>query len=216
MSKKRGSLELSINAIVIIVLAFVLLGLGLGFIRNQFKSMSGTTAQVQEQVKQQILEDLRTGDKKLSFPSTRVQIDKGGLNDLAVGIKNTKPSGEMHFYLDVFVSKDQLNNIKCTKIPGADAEAFDGLAVTCDTTQSTATDAVGEDGQVKDLSFFWQSGPYTLGVADSEVYPISVQETGKQSDTYMVNIVVWECSDDDCTGILKAPYAEKNFFVQVG
>ncbi|MBS3127550.1 hypothetical protein J4410_00200 [Candidatus Woesearchaeota archaeon] len=36
---KKAALELSINAIVIIVLAMTLLGLGLGFIRNQFSEI---------------------------------------------------------------------------------------------------------------------------------------------------------------------------------
>ena len=64
---KKGSLNLSIEAIVIVVIAFVVLGLGLGFVRGQFKSITETTTSIQDQIRQQITEDLRTGDKKLSF-----------------------------------------------------------------------------------------------------------------------------------------------------
>ena len=59
MMNKKGDLNLSIQAIVIVVIAFVVLGLGLGFVRGQFKSIQETSTGVQEQIRQQILEDLR-------------------------------------------------------------------------------------------------------------------------------------------------------------
>lgn len=89
-SNKRGSLEISIQAIVIVVLAMTLLGLGLGFIRGMFKNITGTTEDVTEQVRQKILDDLIQGDKKVSFPRTDVTIDKGGAIVLTVGIRNKK------------------------------------------------------------------------------------------------------------------------------
>ena len=87
---KKASLEISIQAIVIIVLAMTLLGLGLGFIRGLFKNISSTTEDVTEQVRQKILDDLITGDKKVSFPKTEVVVDKGGSDVLTVGVRNKK------------------------------------------------------------------------------------------------------------------------------
>lgn len=87
---KKGSLQLSINAIVIIVLAMTLLGLGLGFIRNQFESIGDIGGDVQEQIRQQILEDLRTGDKKLSFPTSELKIGRRDDTVTAMGIKNVE------------------------------------------------------------------------------------------------------------------------------
>ena len=94
---KKASLELSIRTIVIVVLAMTLLGLGLGFIRGMFASITETTFTVQEQIKQQILEDLRTGDKKLSFPTSEVKIGKKASTILAIGIKNTGENTKYHF-----------------------------------------------------------------------------------------------------------------------
>ena len=74
---KKGDLNLSIQVIVVIVIAFVVLGLGLNFVRSQFRNIEETAGSVQEQVRQQILDDLRTGNKKLSFPSTSINIEKG-------------------------------------------------------------------------------------------------------------------------------------------
>ena len=87
---KKASLEISIQAIVIVVLAMTLLGLGLGFIRGMFKNISSTTEDVTEQVRQKILDDLITGDKKVSFPKTDIIIDKGGSIVLTVGVRNKK------------------------------------------------------------------------------------------------------------------------------
>ena len=90
--KKRASLEISIQAIVIVVLAMTLLGLGLGFVRNMFKNITGTTEDVTEQVRQKVLDDLITGDKKISFPKSEIGIDKGGSAVLTVGVRNKKDS----------------------------------------------------------------------------------------------------------------------------
>ena len=94
-SCKRASLNLSINAIVIIVLAMTMLGLGLGFIRGQFKQITKTTLTVQQQVEAQIMEDLRVGNKKLSFPSPSVNLDRGSTATFALGVKNILGVGEL-------------------------------------------------------------------------------------------------------------------------
>ncbi|MBW2978463.1 hypothetical protein KY331_06470 [Candidatus Woesearchaeota archaeon] len=98
---KRASLNLSINAIVIIVLAMTMLGLGLGFIRGQFKQITKTTITVQKQVEEQIMEDLRTGNKKLSFPSTDVSLDRGSTATFALGVKNTQGVGALVFTINI-------------------------------------------------------------------------------------------------------------------
>jgi len=85
---KKGSLELSIQAIVIVVIAFVVLGLGLGFVRNQFANFGGIADQVQEQIKQQITDDLARGDKKLSFPVSEITLNKKQSEVTGLGVKN--------------------------------------------------------------------------------------------------------------------------------
>jgi len=92
LSNKRASLEISIQAIVIVVLAMTLLGLGLGFIKGMFGRINPLTEDVTEHVKQQILEDLRTGDKKISFPQTEIVIERGSSKVVTLGIKNKETS----------------------------------------------------------------------------------------------------------------------------
>jgi len=90
-NNKKSSLELSIRAIVIVVLAMTLLGLGLGFIRSQFADITALNVEVQEQVKEQITSQLRTSGEKLSFPST-VQLTRGERKTLTIGVQNTGSS----------------------------------------------------------------------------------------------------------------------------
>jgi len=88
MLNKKASLELSIRTIVIVILAMTLLGLGLGFIRNMFSDIGGLSEDVTEQIRQQVLNDLITNDKKVSFPKTEIKIGKGDAEILVVGIRN--------------------------------------------------------------------------------------------------------------------------------
>mgnify|MGYP001617686098 CR=1 FL=1 len=95
---KRASLEISIQAIVIVVLAMTILGLGLGFVRGLFKNITSTTEDVTEQVRQKILDDLITGDKRISFPKTEVSIERGGSTILSIGVRN-KNNQELKYKL---------------------------------------------------------------------------------------------------------------------
>ncbi len=95
MMNKKGSLNLSIQMIVIVVIAFVVLGLGLGFVRTQFSSISDTSSQVQKQIEQQVLDDLRRGNQKLSFPTDELILETGEDTVQAIGVKNTKDSSLM-------------------------------------------------------------------------------------------------------------------------
>lgn len=113
MMKRKGALSLSIEAIVIVVIAFVILGLGLAFVRGSFKDITETSKGVQEQIRQQILEDLRTGDKKLSFPVTTLAVERGGSQDIAIGVKNTGNTG-LNFKIVVTCQKVQSTNQPCS------------------------------------------------------------------------------------------------------
>ncbi len=89
---KKGSLNLSIEAIVIVVIAFTVLGLGLGFVKTQIGDIGKTSSAIQEQISQQILDDLRTGNKKLSFPATNLKLATNEESVQAIGLKNTEDS----------------------------------------------------------------------------------------------------------------------------
>jgi len=105
IQSKNGSLNLSIQAIVIVVIAFVVLGLGLTFVQNTFKDIGGTSKEVQAKVKEQILEQMRTSGKKSSMSSV-VQLERGKQTLENVGIVNTGISTKT-FGMRIIATKKQ-------------------------------------------------------------------------------------------------------------
>ncbi len=223
--QKRGSLSLSIDAIVIIVLAMTLLGLGLGFIRGLFRDVTDTTSTVQEQVKQQILEDLKTGDKKLSFSTNTLNVGHNAREVISVGVKNSKRFGNLKFALLVETIQKKTTNqkVSCSVI-GPWSETTDVRASTC-TCSDVASDgtttacATPVDFKIlsKDIDFFYNKGPFTLQLDDAEVYPITVTASGDKG-LYLVKISILEDIDSDSNYGDPAKdeiYAEKTFFVNV-
>lgn len=208
---KRGSLSLSINAIVIIVLAMTLLGLGLGFIRGLFKNIGETTGTVQEQVKQQILEDLKTGDKKLSFSTNSLQMESSGSQTITVGVRNSKSSASAMDFIafvesqqykatdgtKIVCTRDTLAGITPTTLPGADAYECDKF----DSAGALESENVQrDDSEVTDidrLEFFYDIGPFSLSADDAEVYPIRVTSDAGTKGTFLVKISVYENINDD-------------------
>lgn len=160
---KKAALELSINAIVIVILAMTLLGLGLGFVRNMFRDIGDTTTQVQDQMKEQILDDLRRGDKKLSFPSQRLTIEGGDEEIVAIGVKNTEAS-TLNF-------KIELSEIEGDNVTQVISDP--GLA-----TNS------------KDYSYFWDSNEQILSPGDANVYGITLKASSGASGTKLFKILI--------------------------
>lgn len=168
LSKSRkSSLSISINAIVIIVLAMTFLGLGLGFVRNMFSDIGGTTTQVQEQIKQQILDDLRTGDKKLSFPTTQVKVGSKEESIISIGVKNTGDT-LLNFEIEIF---EGANEAKPSTIVGSD-------------------EAVITNG-----AFFWDNGEQQLDAGDSAVFGIKYFAPTTKS-TYLFKLKIINTASD--------------------
>lgn len=187
---KRAALELSINAIVIVVIAMTVLGLGLGFVRSQIGKMKSTTTVVQEEIKAQILEDLRSGDKKLSIQSIGEIVSSGEKRQFAIGIKNLK---DQPITFSIGISKAGKNAAGATEF----------------TAKLPDTKNSGD--------FFWDNTQQTLGIGESQVYPITYKaETS--ADTYLYKIELAQLSPP-CTGTpapTKCVYDSKSFFITVG
>lgn len=160
--KKKGSLSLSIEAIVIIVIAFVVLGLGLAFVRDQINKAKESTGEVQEQIRQQVLDDLRRGDKKLNFPTDEIKVNKGESKQLTVGVKNLEEK-ELRFKIKIkFIES---NIFVENKVNVKDKEGFE----------------IGK--------FIWDGTTQILGPTDTNVYPIKFI-AGKHAETYTFQVVI--------------------------
>ena len=65
--KRKGSLQLSINAIVILILAITILGLGLGFIKKQFGALGAQFEEVSGEIKSEIITKIKQSGDLLVF-----------------------------------------------------------------------------------------------------------------------------------------------------
>ncbi len=85
---KNASLNLSINAIVILILAITMLGLGLGFMKNLFSKTTGQLGDVGEDIKNQMIGELRRSNSKLTLDQEDITIKSGDSKEIYYGVKN--------------------------------------------------------------------------------------------------------------------------------
>ena len=175
MQNKKASLELSISAIVIVILAMTLLGLGLAFIKNIFGSAEELSDSAFGKVSDQLQRDLVNNDERLIFSQSKVSIERGKSSLLGWGIRN-----ENGVRLDYWA---EFTPIKC---PGAcpTAEKFNN---------EWAIFKYNKDGNVSSLLYSVNSAEQSIkrvelsipGNAEPGLYLIdfSVYEEKGQNDT---------------------------------
>jgi len=141
---KKGSLDLSIQAIVIIVLAMTLLGLGLGFIRSQLGSVTDISSEVQAQVREDITGKLRTSGEKISFPR-EVSFNRGSSKVVTLGVQNIGAQAlffKLDLSFDVTNSDDGYDDFNlrydqsCLQLLPAESEVY-GINVIAPRTPGT-------------------------------------------------------------------------------
>ncbi len=88
MMHKKGSLNLSIQAIVIIVIAMSVMGLSLTFVDDLFSGASDTFAKLDAETREKIVGQLRDSGKKIAAPK-EVTLKKGGEATELFAISNT-------------------------------------------------------------------------------------------------------------------------------
>ncbi|MDP3989606.1 MAG: hypothetical protein Q8Q01_00175 [archaeon] len=182
----RGSLELSIQTIIIVVIAFVVLGLGLGFVREQFAGIGSTTTAVQEQISQQILDDLRTGNKKLSFPATELRLETGSDDVQAIGIKNTADSELVLKVAFQIKAGDQFESIESES-----DESF--------TTKG---------GVPFSTKVIWDNSELSFSPGETRVIPVTITAPDK-TGTYLYKVLVMKV---EASG--ETVFDERTFFIK--
>ncbi len=88
IKSKKGGLEISINTIVVLILAITMLGLGLYFIRNLF---GGTVRQFEEvgsDIERQMIEQMESEPGRLIMREHRITLKRGETRRLFYGIRN--------------------------------------------------------------------------------------------------------------------------------
>ena len=86
---KKGDLSLSINAIVVLILAITMLGLGLAFLRGTFKKTTEQFAEVSGTVKEQIVDEIKSkGEKLFIRGEPEIDVKLGETKEIFFGVKN--------------------------------------------------------------------------------------------------------------------------------
>ncbi|MFP4117413.1 MAG: hypothetical protein ACLFTR_00660 [Candidatus Woesearchaeota archaeon] len=101
---KKGSLNLSINAIVVLILAVTMLGLGLMFMQNMMGGAMGELDEVSGTVEEQMIEQIRESEERLSFKTTNIDVDRASDTDNYYGVMNQL---EEQGAFDIFFGCDQ-------------------------------------------------------------------------------------------------------------
>ena len=85
---KKGSLNLSINAIVVLILAITMLGLGLAFMRNIFGSATKEFEEVGGTVKKQMIDQMKESSKIIDISNPKFLMGPGEKKQVYIGFKN--------------------------------------------------------------------------------------------------------------------------------
>jgi type II secretory pathway pseudopilin PulG len=97
---KRGSLSLSINAIVVLILAITMLGLGLSFMRNIFGSAAEEFEDVGGTIKKQMIDQMKEGKRPVDLSRPKVSLKAGGSTQVYIAFKNDG-NDEKEFEIDL-------------------------------------------------------------------------------------------------------------------
>jgi hypothetical protein len=202
--KRKGSLQLSINAIVILILAITILGLGLGFIKKQFGSLGEQFESVSAEIKGEIIEKIRASGELLVFNKVEIDAAIGKPDTFYVGVKNT--GGEPNCFRTY---------VQCIR----------ALKGSCDPAQPGVPVAVGgidimNTQATPDNEWFSLFDEVDIGGGDVGVFPVTLQIPGRVNpDTYLLSYEVFKSDSGDCTSPVwptaTTPYQSKQFYINV-
>lgn len=192
LQTKKGDLNLSINAIVVLILAITMLGLGLGFMRNMFSKTTDQFSDVGQQMQEQIIEECQSSGERLFFQKTNINIKKGDAKDIFYCIRNDvdQPPQASTF----FIVGPPINNV-------VQPPQTSGLNVFCGTSLDGAP--------TTDLNMKTLSSKSVVGAENSVMkMVVSVKSTAVPT-THSCTLSVRE---DAVNG---AEYAKKDFYITV-
>ncbi len=208
---KKGALELSITAIVVLIIAITVLGLAIGFIKKQFGAGAELVTNEFSRIKEQVREQVKTGGELLVF-SAPEQVSIGKPQNLLIGVRNTaaNPDGDkVCFRIEVKCIQPFTPNTNCVS----------------DVSGSVAVGGYDADSwsTVPSNHKWFRSilGQFDLKNYDGDVFDAELLVRGIKPDAYQMEINVYkDPSDKDCSSQAfgdkaDALYASKPFNLKV-
>ena len=162
--KKKASLNLSVNAIVILVLAVVLLGLALAFIRGMFGKMTSKMGEIVDITQ---IEAKPTPDTPITIPN-KITVKQGGNVQVQVGFYNRKGGTLSDVTLNITSCVDESGN-SLTQLPTISAPKVDSI----DAGKATGFNAIFSLKNVAD----------TMTTGNIYICQLSVTSNGEAQET---------------------------------
>jgi len=207
---KKAALELSITAIVVLIIAITVLGLGIGFIKKQFGASTSILDKELSNIKEQMKEQVRTGGELLVF-SVPEQVAIGKPQNVVIGVRNTAQSSNS----DRICFKVE---IKCIKPFTPNSECVSDVV-----SPVTVGGYDFVDGPVSSGHNWFKSilGEFDLKSFEGDVFDATMLVRSIKPDSYSMEINVYKAVDDrDCANAdfgekANALYASKTFILNV-
>lgn len=195
---KKGALELSITAIVVLIIAITVLGLAIFFIKNLFKGgteiFTSELAKIKDQLRKNIEE---TGEPVVFSKGSELEAKRGEKVDFYIGVRNS----------------DQTTLARCYRVSMKCIKPFSKDS-TC-TTAGIDPVIVGGYAVESDNWFPRLLEEFEVKKNDIEVLPVTMQVIGSP-DTYLMEMEVYQ-ADNDCVTPgdfhLDTPWQAKRFHI---
>ena len=180
---KKGALELSITAIVVLIIAITVLGLAIFFIKDLFgggrELFTGEFAKIKEQLRKNLEE---TGELVVMSKGTELEVKRGERYEFHIGARNTDA-----------ITKCFRIAIQCVK----------PFTIGRDCTDRGESDIVGgmnEFDEVPEENWFPRLlSQFDVEGGDISVSPVTLQVSRADPDTYLMQLLVYKgdtfCAD---------------------
>ena len=208
---KRGALELSVTGVVVLIIAIVVLGSVIFFIRSFFGQTTELIGGQLESVKEQLRDTIRsTGEPIVLDFGKNLELKQGRPQQIFLGVRNdfTNPSGDSDVcYIPQIVCRGSFTDGRC------------GLSQVFDNTGGPSDPCIGEpqdagpvavggigvnqnaDVNASQLTRYtacettkWVSQMLTLWDVpnrETDVLPVTFQVSGARSDTYQMELRIF-------------------------
>ncbi len=194
---KKGALELSITAIVVLIIAITVLGLAIFFIKNLFKGgteiFTGELAKIKEQLRKNLEE---SGELVVLSKGTELEVKRGERFEFHIGARNTA-SEPRCFRIAIECEKPFTTGEFCTD---SNNVVVGGM------NDRSELPAAGANWFPRLLSEFEVAGN------EIAVSPATLQVATARPDTYLMGLKVYQ-GDADCTSVQSWTEQTKRFHV---
>jgi hypothetical protein len=183
---KKGALELSITAIVVLIIAITVLGLAIFFIKNLFwestELLTGQLAQIKDQLRTNMQE---TGELLVFSKGTELKVKRGERFSFHIGARNTAPDDKC-FRIAIVCNKPFTTGETCA----------DGL-------NDIVVGGVDDAGDTPTTANWFPQllSEFTVPGGDIAVSPATLQVAAARPDTYLMQLKVFQGDAADCTAV---------------